>query len=259
MQRRGFTLIELLVVIAIIAILAAILFPVFAQARDQARKASCLSAEKQIGLACQMYAQDYDETHVMVSDWNQRFPLYGGGAPAPDNWTFTTTPYVKDNYMMIEFGCPSARYKRSPWGDMARELPHDIGPRFSYNHSFGLNAPQWGASSPPAVSCCTTPTAMAAVQAPADTIQVAECGTVGDAGNRYGTYLTPYWYDHYYFDYGPAEWWRPPSAHTGGMNCVFGDGHAKWMKFSQFWTAGYGAGNTANPYYWSLDKTGLKP
>ena len=58
---RGFTLIELLVVIAIIAILAAILFPVFAQAREAARKASCLSNCKQLGLAMQMYAQDYDE------------------------------------------------------------------------------------------------------------------------------------------------------------------------------------------------------
>lgn len=61
-RRRGFTLIELLVVIAIIAILAAILFPVFAQAREKSRQASCQSNLKQIGLALQMYAQDYDES-----------------------------------------------------------------------------------------------------------------------------------------------------------------------------------------------------
>ena len=99
---------------------------------------------------------------------------------------------------------------------------------------------------------------MAAVQVPAETIVISECGTV-DGTQRFGTYLTPWWYDHYYFDYGPGEWWRPPTQHGTGMNCVFGDGHAKWMKFSQFWNTGYQAGNTANPYYWSLDKAGLKP
>src|SRR5437870_10743090 len=63
MRRKGFTLIELLVVIAIIAILAAILFPVFAQAREKARQATCLSNLKQMGLAEMMYAQDYDERY----------------------------------------------------------------------------------------------------------------------------------------------------------------------------------------------------
>src|SRR5215472_10879429 len=65
-KKRGFTLIELLVVIAIIAILAAILFPVFAQAREKARQTSCLSNEKQLALAIMMYVQDYDE----------HFPIY---------------------------------------------------------------------------------------------------------------------------------------------------------------------------------------
>ena len=74
MKRHAFTLIELLVVIAIIAILAAILFPVFAQAREQARSTSCLSNMKQIGLSVKMYAQDYDE----------EFP--DGGYGAPRNW-----------------------------------------------------------------------------------------------------------------------------------------------------------------------------
>src|SRR5690348_13685049 len=67
-RSSAFTLIELLVVIAIIAILAAILFPVFAQAREKARSTSCLSNEKQIDTAAQMYVQDYDE-HIFVGDW----------------------------------------------------------------------------------------------------------------------------------------------------------------------------------------------
>src|SRR6476660_5693806 len=68
-RRRGFTLIELLVVIAIIAILAAILFPVFAQAREAARKASCQSNLKQLGAAIMMYAQDYDQKYPHEG-WN---------------------------------------------------------------------------------------------------------------------------------------------------------------------------------------------
>src|SRR5204863_5451105 len=90
-SRCGFTLIELLVVIAIIAILAAILFPVFAQAREKARAITCVSNQKEIGLAVMMYVQDYDETYP-VSE-------YGGGAAncgPQQSWASLVWPYVKN-------------------------------------------------------------------------------------------------------------------------------------------------------------------
>src|SRR5215469_5451502 len=86
---QGFTLIELLVVIAIIAILAAILFPVFAQAREKARQITCLSNVKELGLAVQMYNQDYDETMVPV--------LVSGGwfSTSRVSWDLVVYPYIK--------------------------------------------------------------------------------------------------------------------------------------------------------------------
>lgn len=93
LQRKGFTLIELLVVIAIIAILAAILFPVFAQARAKARQTSCTSNLRQIGLSMMMYVQDYDE----------RFPTsWAKGFPGDAN--FFVQPYMKNAQILL---CPS--------------------------------------------------------------------------------------------------------------------------------------------------------
>src|SRR3954463_1047585 len=89
-DQTGFTLIELLVVIAIIAVLAAILFPVFAQARDKARQSSCLSNTRQIGTAFMMYAEDYDGG--FPSWWDHR-------------WHIPLKPYVKSTKVFV---CPSA-------------------------------------------------------------------------------------------------------------------------------------------------------
>ena len=124
--RRGFTLIELLVVIAIIAILAAILFPVFAQARDKARSASCLSNMKQLGLGTMMYVQDYDEQfplstsniggqwltnfwHMVPPDWSSLTtpPAVIGSKYV---WANSTQPYIK-NYNILR--CPSTTEVRT--------------------------------------------------------------------------------------------------------------------------------------------------
>src|SRR5579871_5420814 len=119
-HRRGFTLIELLVVIAIIAILAAMLFPVFAQAREQARTASCASNEKQIGLAAHMYMEDYDgalyhhHEEYVLNDGTQTPTLppspagcVGGGdgnSNAEKPWAIFFQPYIKSRQLMF---CPS--------------------------------------------------------------------------------------------------------------------------------------------------------
>lgn len=103
-QKRAFTLIELLVVIAIIAILAAILFPVFAQARESARAISCLSNMRQLGLALKMYAQDYDEIFCNIYEgWG----LESIGEPASQEgwlWKNAIAPYTKNKGLFV---CPS--------------------------------------------------------------------------------------------------------------------------------------------------------
>jgi prepilin-type N-terminal cleavage/methylation domain-containing protein/prepilin-type processing-associated H-X9-DG protein len=104
----GFTLIELLVVIAIIAILAAILFPVFAQAREKARQTSCLSNLKQLTLGWVMYAQDYDEQFPQWK-WGENYKAtWGSGSVSPNNattlWCNAIFPYVKNAQV---YSCPS--------------------------------------------------------------------------------------------------------------------------------------------------------
>jgi prepilin-type N-terminal cleavage/methylation domain-containing protein len=115
-RTKGFTLIELLVVIAIIAILAAILFPVFAQARAKARQTTCLNNMRQLGTGLMMYAQDWDET-LPLNDYigNGLGPLPGWRDPrAGDSWCSGIYPYVKNSQI---YTCPEAYVynENNPW------------------------------------------------------------------------------------------------------------------------------------------------
>src|SRR2546428_4681280 len=118
-RKRAFTLIELLVVIAIIAIRAAVLFPVFAQARDSARQTTCLNNCKQLGIALQMYAQDYDEG---LPSWPFSKLL---SSPIFKEWGYSTwvpvlMPYVKNNGV---FACPNGPTTGTSWPNQAHAGP----------------------------------------------------------------------------------------------------------------------------------------
>ncbi|NSW56527.1 MAG: DUF1559 domain-containing protein [Armatimonadetes bacterium] len=212
-HRRGFTLIELLVVIAIIAILAAILFPVFARAREKARQASCLSNMKQWGLAMMMYAQDYDEMLPITMEVDAH-----GASTVLSAWWGAIDPYVKNRQLRW---CPSDPDKSDPnlWG--------------SYLMNGMLSA---GARS------------LNASDKPAETILMAERqrGWASMPDNDPSDPMSPY-YDLCYDSWLPnGNWYTgtiawPPvfgdlldtERHNGGQNFAFMDGHAKWMRWNE--------------------------
>jgi prepilin-type N-terminal cleavage/methylation domain-containing protein/prepilin-type processing-associated H-X9-DG protein len=194
--RRGFTLIELLVVIAIIAILAAILFPVFAQAREKARMASCLSNLKQIGTGTMMYVQDYDERYPSTVAWGR---AWNGYPPtnfnSPINWQYLpdlVDPYVKNKGVWF---CPSIGQTTSTafgWNMVAN------GTTYIWNHQTNgctLCTPNPGAYN-------VTGSGIAQVAAPASAPLVWDI---------------PYW----------GFWVN--GFHNTGLNVAYADGHAKWI------------------------------
>lgn len=242
-RRNGFTLIELLVVIAIIAILAAILFPVFAQAREKARQTSCLSNIKQIGSAFAMYAHDYDET--LVPMW------YVNGTYTNQLWDkrisyfVLTQPYLK-NYGIYQ--CPSGIFPALNVADpsSATGLTR-LEASYCYNQ---LRLPG-GAFNDPAAYFGVAEwqesgkfgVALAALPVPADTIVLIESTTI-DLYAESQTDFAP-------LNAGKETWTNAPCAnsgltgctqvakrHNGGFNISFGDGHAKWQQktFRRQWT-----------------------
>lgn len=151
MRRRAFTLIELLVVIAIIAILAAILFPVFAKAREKARQSSCLSNLKQMATASLMYVQDYDEKlhgHIQGTR-NTFYPPTGFFL----DWQMQIHPYVKNNQM---FDCPS--WTGSWAGPAARDTTLGYGLNYWMTYYYYYSTAQ-----------------LSLITAPAETIWYTDC------------------------------------------------------------------------------------
>src|SRR6266542_4827523 len=161
-ERRGFTLIELLVVIAIIAILAAILFPVFAQAREKARETQCMSNSRNMGNAVLMYAQDYDEAIV---PW-YTYPEYAGEDRRLRTWTYKLQPYIKNGGELTVdptgiFKCPSYTNEKFVAAAEAVDCdgPGGISPYLPYqfamaNYGIALNQPDPDCS----VQCSTART-----------------------------------------------------------------------------------------------------
>lgn len=221
-MRRGFTLIELLVVIAIIAILAAILFPVFAQARERARAISCLSNTKQIGLGLMMYAQDYDETY-----FDAPWPGPGGASGTSPSimvfWTEVLQPYAKNTGI---FACPSnsGTTGTSNW------------PAINYKVQYGLNEMVLGRQDWQG----NAPVTMATLDKPAEIGLIADTRTYVDGGWIWASFVCPADLDHdgrneYYWcssdythDMGGWYWEYGYPRHFSGINVVYGDGHAKF-------------------------------
>ncbi len=216
-MRKGFTLIELLVVIAIIAILAAILFPVFAQARDKALGSACQSNLKQMATAMIMYAQDYDERFVPMDTGTQAEPVVPGdttfcGSTSSyyRSWAALIYPYVRNVEL---FRCPASSYVCM---GVAYGLPTNMLVPGSPNTRITM----FGS---------TTAPAMAALMRPAETLMISEKGSGG--GPQY--ILSGIYYA------GRAD-------HNGGCNVAFFDGHVKWMQTK----SGPIGNGWPDPYLW---------
>lgn len=235
MQRnRAFTLIELLVVIAIIAILAAILFPVFAQAREKARQTSCLSNMKQVALGLIMYTQDYDEQFPRA---DYTLPA---GTPGPLNpgatggfalrinhykWQAWVLPYIKNSQV---FFCPSRRRDEVAWSTNGE----------SKGNGYALNL---SLSGRPIAPVGENPGflggGLPGLQTPADTWMLMELRNqvsfsyIANNGTLYPAALRESW-TPYLMPGGLVN--KDNAPHGDGLIFAYADGHAKWMNVRTF-------------------------
>lgn len=205
-RKRAFTLIELLVVIAIISVLAAILFPVFARARENARRTSCLSNMKQLGLGVMMYVQDYDERFFGPSFGSaggveETLPCPGNAAQACRSyWPVKLYPYIKNRQV---FSCPSDTSSQGSWPGTPNNAATHVG--YGYNREFNNSV------------------VLAAVDKASQTALLAD----SEGWNRYLLYRTGY------AEVSPPtsvnQVRQVPDRHLNGAVFVFADGHAKWF------------------------------
>jgi prepilin-type N-terminal cleavage/methylation domain-containing protein/prepilin-type processing-associated H-X9-DG protein len=228
-HRRGFTLIELLVVIAIIAILAAILFPVFAQAREKARQAQCLSNVKQIISGYMMYTQDYDETfpaHVTERTAPPGTPDTAI-ARAPYSYKTKLEPYIKSGGV---FKCPSA--PAWPAAAPGRWFTTDYGN--NHNEANLVGAPQraWYQSNPD--FGFNEQTTFASISYPAEFIVIGDAGRASGLPSRGGMYPQPWSFDDSSRP-DDQQQGRFLARHQGGGHIGFADGHAKWTRPDRTW------------------------
>jgi prepilin-type N-terminal cleavage/methylation domain-containing protein len=207
-HRKAFTLIELLVVVAIISLLAAILFPVFARARENARRVSCQSNLKQIALGILQYTQDYDERFPRGCD--PATPQNDTSMPgyyyvANNSWTRVTHwmdfifPYVKSIQV---FSCPSA--KKRPTGTTAVEANYTYNPYVSKFVSYNTAG---------------VPITLSQVQDSAQSMMLM------DMQSLFGVYLT-------YGEWATRHPYGETYIHFEGDNVAYLDGHVKWIKTS---------------------------
>jgi len=277
-RHRGFTLLELLVVVAIIALLAAILFPVFVKVREKARSATCQSNLNQMGLAEMQYAQDNDEYFT------------GAGIKGPYTaydhitWMEELYPYTKDADVFL---CPSETHGEGTLANAAGyncaglQANADVfnqinvqGICYAYNYTFGqfLNPNYW-ATGEPIGSPVSYPSENTmgsggiintAVQQPSQTIMIADTNSQfvqgGNPNSATTTFYNQYqWWFFYVSDMDPQaqNQWRSidgepvtdpgllTTPHTGGFNVLYYDGHVKWKVGT-------------NAYEWYLNKATAK-
>jgi prepilin-type N-terminal cleavage/methylation domain-containing protein/prepilin-type processing-associated H-X9-DG protein len=183
-RSSGFTLIELLVVIAIIAILAAILFPVFAQAREKARAITCVSNEKQLGLAILQYVQDYDETYPLIQrssnagDWAT---VPGSSVNDPVTWQWVVNPYVKNGGKVVSANTGHFELSGGVWN--CPDFPvQNASRQYGMNEGIGGDESQyaWGNN----VNVQYPSATDAQITSPSDKVLVVEKGYMGNNGTQ---------------------------------------------------------------------------